>query len=68
MDEEKKHVRRRRRTREQRIKDIDAKIAKLQAEKAELEKPIKIQQILEKAYDEYLELKKSNLWGSKKYY
>ena len=25
-------------------------------------------QILEKAYDEYLELKKSNLWGSKKYY
>jgi len=51
MDEEKKHVRRRRRTREQRIKDIDAKIAKLQAEKAELEKPIKIQQILEKASD-----------------
>jgi ADP-ribose pyrophosphatase YjhB (NUDIX family) len=25
-------------------------------------------QILEKAYEEYLELKKSNLWGSKKYY
>ena len=25
-------------------------------------------QILEKAYDEYLELKKSNLWGSRKYY
>lgn len=25
-------------------------------------------QILEKAYNEYLELKKSNLWGSKKYY
>ena len=25
-------------------------------------------QILEKAYDEYLDLKKSNLWGSRKYY
>lgn len=25
-------------------------------------------QILEKAYSEYLELKKNNLWGSKKYY
>ena len=25
-------------------------------------------QILEKAYHEYLELKKNNLWGSKKYY
>jgi len=25
-------------------------------------------QILEKAYHEYLELKKSNLWGSHKYY
>lgn len=25
-------------------------------------------QILEKAYEEYLELKKSNLWGSRKYY
>lgn len=25
-------------------------------------------QILERAYDEYLELKKSNLWGSRKYY
>ena len=25
-------------------------------------------QILEKAYNEYLDLKKSNLWGSKKYY
>ncbi len=25
-------------------------------------------QILEKAYDEYLELKKENLWGTKKYY
>ena len=25
-------------------------------------------QILEKAYAEYLELKKSNLWGSRKYY
>lgn len=25
-------------------------------------------QILEKAYNEYLELKKNNLWGSKKYY
>ena len=25
-------------------------------------------QILEKAYNEYLELKKSNLWGSKKYF
>lgn len=25
-------------------------------------------QILEKGYHEYLELKKSNLWGSKKYY
>ncbi len=49
MAEEKKTVTRRKRTPEQRIKDIDAKIAKLQAEKAELEKPIKIQQILEKA-------------------
>lgn len=49
MVEEKKTVTRRKRTPEQRIKDIDAKIAKLQAEKAELEKPIKIQQILEKA-------------------
>ena len=25
-------------------------------------------QILEKAYNEYIELKKSNLWGSKKYF
>jgi len=25
-------------------------------------------QILEKAYDQYLDMKKSNLWGSKKYY
>ncbi len=25
-------------------------------------------QVLEKAYDEYLELKKSNLWGSHKYF
>ena len=25
-------------------------------------------QILEKAYNEYLELKRSNLWGNKKYY
>ena len=25
-------------------------------------------QILEKAYAEYLELRKSNLWGNKKYY
>ena len=25
-------------------------------------------QILEKAYNEYLELKKNNLWGSKKYF
>ena len=25
-------------------------------------------QILEKAYSEYIELKKSNLWGSKKYF
>ena len=25
-------------------------------------------QILEKAYDEYLELKRSNLWGNKKYF
>ena len=25
-------------------------------------------QILEKAYNEYLDLKKSNLWGSKKYF
>ena len=25
-------------------------------------------QILEKAYNEYIELKRSNLWGSKKYY
>ena len=25
-------------------------------------------QILEKAYEEYLELKRSNLWGSRKYY
>ncbi len=25
-------------------------------------------QILEKAYDEYLELKKNNLWGNRKYY
>ena len=25
-------------------------------------------QILEKGYDEYLELKRSNLWGSRKYY
>ena len=25
-------------------------------------------QILEKAYNEYLELKKNNLWGNKKYY
>ena len=25
-------------------------------------------QILEKAYNEYLELKKNNLWGSRKYY
>lgn len=49
MAEEKKTVTRRKRTPEQRIKDIDAKIAKLQAEKSELEKPIKIQQILEKA-------------------
>ena len=49
MAEEKKTVTRRKRTPEQRIKDIDAKIAKLQAEKAGLEKPIKIQQILEKA-------------------
>ena len=45
MAEEKKRIVRKRRTPEQRIKDIDAQIAKLQAEKAELEKPIKIQQI-----------------------
>lgn len=52
MAEEKKTItRRRKRTPEQRIKDIDAQIAKLQAEKAELEKPMKIQQILEKASD-----------------
>lgn len=51
MAEEKKRAVRRRRTPEQRIKDIDSQIAKLQAEKAELEKPIKIQQILEKASD-----------------
>lgn len=51
MAEEKKRIVRKRRTPEQRIKDIDAQIAKLQAEKAELEKPIKIQQILEKASD-----------------
>lgn len=51
MAEEKRRAVRRRRTPEQRIKDIDAQIAKLQAEKAELEKPIKIQQILEKASD-----------------
>ena len=25
-------------------------------------------QILERAYNEYLDLKKSNLWGSKKYF
>ena len=25
-------------------------------------------QILEKAYNEYLELKKNNLWGSRKYF
>ncbi len=49
MAEEKKRIVRKRRTPEQRIKDIDAQIAKLQAEKAELEKPIKMQQILEKA-------------------
>ena len=51
MAEEKKRIVRKRRTPEQRIKDIDAQIAKLQAEKAELEKPMKIQQILEKASD-----------------
>ena len=51
MAEEKKTVTRRKRTPEQRIKDIDAQIAKLQAEKAELEKPIKIHQILAKASD-----------------
>ena len=51
MAEEKKTVTRRKRTPEQRIKDIDAQIAKLQAEKAELEKPIKIQPILAKASD-----------------
>ena len=51
MAEEKKTVTRRKRTPEQRIKDIAAQIAKLQAEKAELEKPIKIQQILAKASD-----------------
>ena len=51
MAEEKKTVTRRKRTPEQRIKDIDAQIVKLQAEKAELEKPIKIQQILAKASD-----------------
>ena len=28
----------------------------------------KKKQILEKAYNEYIELKKSNLWGSKKYF
>lgn len=49
MADEKKRIVRKRRTPEQRIKDIDAQIARLQAEKAELEKPIKIQQILEKA-------------------
>ena len=49
MAEEKKTItRRRKRTPEQRIKDIDAQIAKLQAEKAELEKPMKMQQILDK--------------------
>lgn len=51
MAEEKKRIVRKRRTPEQRIKDIDTQIAKLQAEKAELEKPIKIRQILEKASD-----------------
>lgn len=51
MAEEKKRVIRKRRTPEQRIKDIDAQIARLQAEKAELEKPMKIQKILEKASD-----------------
>lgn len=48
MAEEKKRVVRRKRTPEQRIKDIDAQIARLQAEKAELEKPMKMQQILDK--------------------
>ena len=33
------------------MKDIDAQIANLLAEKAQLEKPIKIQQILAKASD-----------------
>ena len=27
-----------------------------------------VKQILEKAFNEYLELKKNNLWGSRKYY
>lgn len=51
MSEEKKRGSRRKRSPEQRIKEIEAKIAKLQAEKEELERPLKIKQILEKAVD-----------------
>ena len=39
------------------------KLAELNLQKIDDEK-----QILEKAYNEYLELKKNNLWGSRKYY
>ena len=32
------------------------------------ESVISLKTILEKAYNEYLELKKNNIWGNKKYY
>lgn len=49
MADEEKKVTRTRRTPEKRIADIDAKIAKLEEEKAKILEPIKRKELLEKA-------------------
>lgn len=49
MADENKKVTRARRTPEQKIAEIDAKIAKLEAKKAEIMRPIKMKEVMEKA-------------------
>ena len=49
MADEKKKATRTKRTPEQRVAEIDAKIAELEAKKAEILKPIKMKEIFDKA-------------------
>ena len=49
MADENKKVTRARRTPEQKIAEIDAQIAKLEAKKAEIMRPIKMKEVMEKA-------------------